>query len=340
MLVAIIPGMAANFALNDAAPFRRTFYEPWPNEPEVSRFFSDNLGQAIGEPFRGSIMFWNPDYPTHLTMAGLWARGIPTIDEYSQLVTPQALYFIHMLFKKNVLAHLNWFLPNLTDGTYSKAYWEALRMFGVRYFMGPTRLRRADDIGTAPIELPHSVIEKEPPVWQIYELARPNVGDFSPTEVVTAGTADEIMAALARPNFDLSRQVVLESAIGPPLTPARDMRMTRIRGSVHVSGRSDGTSLVILPLQFSHCLRARDERVRLVRADLLMTGLIFSGDLDTDILFDYGIFSPRCRRADLADVHRLGMTIDLRMPHLVGDRVFPDWEGVKTRLHAAVSAIQ
>jgi hypothetical protein len=184
------------------------------------------------------------------------------------------------------------------------------------------------------------VIEKEAPLWQIYELVRPNTGDFSITEVVTAGTAAEIIAALSRPKFDLSRQAVLESTIGRPLTPARDMRMTRIRGSVHVSGRSDGTSLVILPLQFTHCLRARDERVRLVRADLLMTGLIFSGELDTDILFDYGIFSPRCRRADLADTRRLGMTIDLRMAHLVGDWVFPDWEGVKTRLRAAVSAIQ
>ena len=116
--------------------------------------------------------------------------------------------------------------------------------------------------------------------------------------------------------------------------------MIRIRDGVHLSGRSDGTSLIILPLQFTHCLRARDDRVRLVRADLLMTGMIFSGDLDTDILFDYGIFSPRCRRADLADVRRLGMTIDLRMLHLVGDRVFPDWEGVKARLRAAVSAIQ
>lgn len=72
----------------------------------------------------------------------------------------------------------------------------------------------------------------------------------------------------------------------------------------------------------------------------MMTGMIFSGDLDTDILFDYGVFSPRCRRADLADTRRLGMTIDSRMAHLGGDRLFPDWEGVKARLGAAVSAIQ
>ena len=168
-------GAVASFALNGAASFRQMFYERWPSEPEVGSFFSDNLGQAIGEPFRGSIMFWHPDYPTLLTMASLWARGIPTINEYSQLVTPQALYFIHMLFKKNVLAHLNWFQPNLTEGTYSKTYWDALRMFGVRYFMGPARVPEADGISTARIELPHKVIEKEPPSGKSTTCAGPTL---------------------------------------------------------------------------------------------------------------------------------------------------------------------
>jgi hypothetical protein len=38
-----------------------------------------------------------------------------------------------------------------------------------------------------------------------------------------------------------------------------------------------------------------------------MTGVIFSGALDTNISFDFGIFSPGCRRADLADAKQLGI---------------------------------
>jgi hypothetical protein len=49
--------------------------------------------------------------------------------------------------------------------------------------------------------------------------------------------------------------------------------------------------------------------VRLVRADLIMTGVIFSETVDTDISFDYGIFSPGCRRADFGDVKQLGLKI-------------------------------
>src|SRR5262249_55907538 len=150
-------------------------------------------------------------------------------------------------------------------------------------------------------------------VWQIYELPRPNVGDYSPTEVVTASSALEMVAAMRAENFDFTRQVVLP--VPAKLVPARDIKLSLIHGGFHLSGRSSGTSLAVLPQQFSNCLRARDERVRIVRADLLMTGVIFADEVDTDILFDYGIFTPGCRRADLADIRRLQMDIPSRVAH-------------------------
>jgi hypothetical protein len=81
--------------------------------------------------------------------------------------------------------------------------------------------------------------------------------------------------------------------------------MSIVRGGLHVSAQSYGTSLLVLPQQFSHCLRAHDDRALLVRANLLLTGMIFSGRVDTDISFDYGILSPRCRRADFVDLKQL-----------------------------------
>ena len=44
-----------------------------------------------------------------------------------------------------------------------------------------------------------------------------------------------------------------------------------------------------------------------MRANLIMTGVIAA--VDTDILFDYGIFSPQCRRADFADMRQLGIKL-------------------------------
>src|SRR5262245_38025293 len=62
-----------------------------------------------------------------------------------------------------------------------------------------------------------------------------------------------------------------------------------------------------------------------------MAGMIFSGQIDTDILFDYGLFSPGCRWTDLAEFKRLAMKIDLRMPHLTGNRLFPGWNGAMAK---------
>jgi hypothetical protein len=87
------------------------------------------------------------------------------------------------------------------------------------------------------------------------------------------------------------------------------VQLSVIRGGLHFSGRSDGTSLVVLPLQYSNCLRVHDNRARLVRANFIMTGIIFSEAIDSDISFDYGIFSPGCRRGDFADMKQLGIKL-------------------------------
>jgi len=213
-------------------------------------------------------------------------------------------------------------------------------MFGVRYFAGYSRFALADESGFPVTTLPHARIAEEPAVWTIYEIPNPNLGDYSPTEVVMAGSGAEIMTILGKPEFDPTQQAALSTPIAERLVPAREMRMSRTRSGLHVSGRSDGTSLVLLPQQFSNCLRARDERVRLVRANLMLTGLIFSADLDTDIVFDYGIFTPACRRADLSDMKRLSLKIDLRMAHLSGDRLFPDWKDATAKLRAIVGTIK
>jgi hypothetical protein len=336
---AAIPVYVAYFALNRAQPYARVYYERRSVDPELSRFL-DKLRQVPGQPFRGSVLFWQPDYPALQAMVSAWQRGIPSVNEYSQLVTPQELYFIHVLLKKDIRGNLNWFQPFFVNGTYTEAYWVALQMFGTRYFVGYSRLSLAEDLGFSLTTLPHGRIGEEPDTWNIYELPHANLGGYSPTEAATAGSGAEIMAIAGKPEFDATRQVVLLAPVAERLVPAREMGMSRIRGGLHLSGHSEGTSLVVLPQQFSNCLRARDQRVRLVRANLMMTGLIFSGDLDTDIDFDYGIFTPNCRSADLADMKQLDLRIDLRMTHLSDDRLLPGWNEAKAKMKAIAAAIK
>jgi hypothetical protein len=336
LCVAIVPGKVANDGLAHA-PALANARDPWADEPEVINFFSENIALAPGRPFRGAISFPPVDPFWSNTIVTLWSRSVPTVNEYSQLVSPEALYLAHKFTYTDVTKQLNRFDLLCCR---EPASWAVLQMIGVRYYVAPGPLGDRLNPGYPLITMPHRSVHSNQGTWYVYELPRPNVGDYNPTEIMAAGSAAEIIAILSRPDFDFTKQAVVSAPLDDPLVAARDMRLSIIRGGLHVSGKSEGTSLVILPQQFSHCLRARNDSVRLVRANLMMTGMIFSGDLDTDIVFDYGIFSPGCRRADLADVRQLDLKIDLRAPHLAGERLFPDWDDAMTRLRTATATIQ
>jgi hypothetical protein len=342
LCVAALPMKVTLYALTDAQLKARYFYLPWTTDPELVQFVTESIGRTVGQPYRGAINFLATGSTTSSTIQTMRSLGVATLNEYNQLVTAESFYFSQTLLNTDMRGWLNSFNLEWSDGSYSPIYWTAAGMLGVRYSAERRALPDEFNPGLRLITRPHHpyTSDDQPGTWYLYELPNPNVGNYSPTDVIVAGSGSEIMAILRQPDFDFTRQVVVSGPLTQRLVPAREMRLSAIRGGLHVSGKSVGTSLVILPQQFSHCLRARDSRARFVRANLMMAGLIFSGDIDTDILFDYGIFSPACRHADLVDLTQLDLKIDLRMPHLVGDRSFPDWEGVKARLAAAISAIQ
>jgi hypothetical protein len=290
----------------------KLWYEPWPDEPELRNFLAGNIGLRADTRFRGSAFFYTFQHDEFLTMDSLWADAVPTANEYSQLVTPQAIYFIHQLFKRKSLpGDLNWFRPWIdTGGVSFPLLFRTLRAFGVRYLGGYQEIPHVPGVEGLRFEsFPRRPPNQPPALWVVYEFPNVNVGDYSPTEVIPARSAADTILALGAASFDFGRQVILSTDLRERLVPAHDMKLSVIRGGWHLSGRSDGTSLVLLPQQFSHCLRAHDASVRLVRADLILTGVIFSGTIDTDISFDFGIFSPGCRRGDLADVKQLGLKV-------------------------------
>jgi len=303
-IASVVPAVAINKALKYPKNY---WYEAWPDEPELRKFLGNNIGLRADPRFRGSIFFYTFQFDEFLTLDSLWVDAVPTANEYSQLITPQATYFIHELFKRDVSHDLNWFRPwiNTGEGSFSTLF-RAFRAMGVRYVGGyePLHISGLED-------LPSATFPRRSPfssgLWVIHEIPEVNVGNYSPTEVTIARSAADIIDALSSPNFDFSRQAVLSADVHDRLVPARDMQLSVIRGGLHVSGHSDGTSLVVLPQQYSNCLRAHDNRVRLVRADLIMTGVIFSETIDTDISLEFGIFSPGCRRTDFADMKQFGL---------------------------------
>src|SRR5262249_23798028 len=236
LAVAIIPAALADFARYNSGPYSDHWNEPWPNEPEVVAFFKSNIGRAVGQPIRGSVHFWTYNRDLEFTIITLWANAVHTIDEYSQLVTPQALYALHALLQNNVTGMLNGFVP--FAGTSWDMFFKTLQLFGVRYYVAdPVGAALAGKAGYRGFTLPRRPLIGAPGLWQIYELPQPNVGDYSPTEIVTAALAPDMVAVMRAENFDFTKQVVL--SVPPPETmvPARDMKLSLIHAGFELSER-------------------------------------------------------------------------------------------------------
>jgi hypothetical protein len=333
--IAFVPVGGMLFALKHAKSFPASAYSvPWSDEPELVGYLSDHIGLDVDKPYRGSALLLPGSPLDYVSLANLWQEGIPTVNEYSQLVTPQAFYLAVELFKQQQPG-INGFRPAVGSGSSYDVLFKTIQALGVRYHITYAPFEAAEAAKFAARSLPRRHPPGPPGQWQIYELPDPNVGHYSPTEMVLASSAAEIIAGLADAEFDFRRQVVLAEDEGP-LVAARDMRLTMNRGGgFHITGRSNGTSLVILPQQFTNCLKTSDSRVRIVRANLMWTGVVFSGDIDTDIWLGYGLFSPRCRLDDLADMRRLG----LNLPGAA--KTAEEGRGeIISKLRAAIAAIQ
>jgi hypothetical protein len=313
LCLVFLPGLFTRFGIsfNAAhAKFAATYWnEPWPDQPELRDFLAGKIGLGTDRRFRGSAYFFTGGADEFRTLGSLWVDRVPTVNEYSQLVSPQSVYLFNALFKDRVNYQLNWFPRWMGSGGSDPLLFRTLGALGARYIAGYDRVPEVETAQLASISLPRRPYLQPAAHWVIYELSDVNTGDYSPTEVTTAGSAADIIAVLESSGFDYKRRAVLSAELPEELVPASDMRLSIHRGALHVSGHSNATSLALLPQQFSNCLRVHDERARLVRADLMLTGLVFSGEIDTKITFDYGIFLPRCRRADLADIEKLGIQL-------------------------------
>jgi hypothetical protein len=78
--------------------------------------------------------------------------------------------------------------------------------------------------------------------------------------------------------------------------------------SLHVKATSSGRSLLVLPFEYSHCLRLKEtgSTARLIPVNLQQTGLLFDGSADVEIDYRFGpLANPTCRGADLARMDAL-----------------------------------
>lgn len=258
----------------------------------VTMTSSESPGRSWGDAFGYDLSLIRSIGNDHRTI-GMWFYNIPTLIEFNHAIRP-------LLF-----AVTKSFLARDRDGqqlnilNFNHADNRVLRLLGVRYLVTDQR---------APVDGAQRIRTMQVPGLPLPlgldELANPNIG-VSPTKVVI-DKGRGAMLRLSDSEFDFETTAILPGEIETPLTKAADISISVENGGLRIRASSVDKSLVVIPFQYSHCLHALSrqsgKQVKLVRADFLLTGILFRGTLDADIEYQQGPFrGALCGLSDLRE---------------------------------------
>jgi hypothetical protein len=317
IVISSVMGVALGILLAAHPPFVRPIYwEAPPSDTALTELLSQKAGIAPGKPFKGYVVntsgieqkegqvaydhrvfnaFGNPHRVPYL-----WMHDVPTFEAYAEWLEPP-LYAVasRLLSQPNQVQTRNIIYVTRPEVG-------LLQSLGVRFL-----------ITDAPLPPPASLLLalRAPDIAQyVFELPDPNYGNYSPTEVVVARDATEAATRLADPHFDFRKTVVLDRPLSGTLQPAERSAAVLTRGGWRIEAKSPSLSLLLIPLQYSHCLslaehQAKGGRVVAVeQANLLSTALIFRGEVDATLsLIVSPFFNPSCRVADVRAMRAFGL---------------------------------
>lgn len=259
-------------------------------------------GGAEGPPADWITLVLNDDKVVRATgnflrMAALWHFNIPTLEEYQPLTSP-AYYAVTSRLLSRPQDRQTRNIPML-----SKPHLPLLRSMGVSHVI-------TDEALPEGVERARMQVDGLLPI-RLYELSDPNRGDYSPNEAVVVPTAAEALNEMSRDGFDFRRQIVLFADPGGALVPASSARLEVVVDGYRIAAQSPGRSLLLLPIQFSHCMRVEAPAgtpPRLLRANLAQTALLFEGQIDIRLRIRAELFSGSwCRLQDAGDARRMDL---------------------------------
>jgi hypothetical protein len=146
----------------------------------------------------------------------------------------------------------------------------------------------------------------------LIELSKPNLATYSPTSVETRRDLSSMLDFVVDDSIDLSERAVAQEQVPGPLTPVRSVALSMAGKDLRVVADSDGRSLIVVPLEFSHCLElietpaGQESGATALRIDGLLTGIAFAHHIDAVLSFRIGpLHNPTCRWADYRDLKAL-----------------------------------
>ena len=311
------------------------FATPLPqSESAITRILKSEIKLSRDQPFRGRVavmigrIFPEKRLWQHYSLVhyfaqfatgnlhdgpGLWQDDVPTLMESNSLMTPASFVFLRT------------FLTNPDDSQYRTILGmrridpRILKIIGVRFVITDLPISGARLRAQIPIPVSSKALQLLGFSYRdldrfdlyLYEFDGVNLGQFGPTETKLAANANQALGYLADGEMVLDRTVVVDEPLSGPLTEAKLELFTIGRDQYRVRANSAGRSILLLPVEFSRCLKILDAAggaPRLFRADLMLTGVLFERQIDAQISYHTGPFhNPGCRLEDLADSNRMKM---------------------------------
>lgn len=239
-----------------------------------------------------------------LRTTGLWNFGIPTLFHYSPLRDP----FLHQFTKQFLARPPDSVWKNVP--VYTKISPNALGLLGVRFVITDSKITEENVELKAFIPWPNEKDKLKNLWWPhparenpwigirgiyLYELKKVNLGTQSPILVLSdQNDADTVLKTLASKNYFKGEKPIAVHSEQNLVAPAEatDVKLLYSPHGFTVSAKSNGRSGLLLPFTFSNCLKytpatnmSKNESVKLYRANLAQTLLIFDKEINGEIKY-------------------------------------------------------
>ena len=108
-----------------------------------------------------------------------------------------------------------------------------------------------------------------------------------------------------------SNDATVYEHVPPSLVAGSSSEIRVFRDRLVVEAKSEGASLLILPLEFSHCFDVDivgDKQAHFQRANVNQGAFLFTGQLKAELRYRFSPWHFRCRLDDIADAKRLQLS--------------------------------
>ncbi len=291
-----------------------------PHETPITQILRSEIGLTNGSLFRGRVAniagsdlepqyAWVPFVSQHNydgavafftgndhRYYGLWYFGIPTLIEDNQFSSP----FFHVISSRLLSTRAQKHVRQFTTITQFKP--RILSLLGVRFVITSRPLPGLQPRST------YVVVPGHPEAWSLflYELDHVNTSGYWATRPMLAATAREALLWMANPAS--SNDSVMYEDLGGPLVDGTRSELRVFRDHLVIEAESPGTSLLVLPLEFSHCIEleaANSGSAHLLRANINHAAILFSGHLRAQLRYRYAPWHYGCRLRDIDDANDL-----------------------------------